>query len=148
MVCYCYCYWVIDLLRGLSRARGSASGHQSAITHTDICSRTNAKAGSKSWEECQWHGTMVFRMGRGIQIRYRCLLTSVRYVANVAFISARSCWGPCENVTLFFFSHMKTEEGIGGISITQPQKEALPGRYWVHQWCMLSCPCARWDSTE
>jgi hypothetical protein len=32
--CYCYCYWGIALLRGLSRARGRASGHQSAITHT------------------------------------------------------------------------------------------------------------------
>jgi hypothetical protein len=31
--CYCYCHWVIDLLRGLSRARGSVSGHQSASTH-------------------------------------------------------------------------------------------------------------------
>ncbi len=47
---YSYCYWGIVLLRGLSQARGRASGHQSAFTHTFICSRTTAKAGSESGE--------------------------------------------------------------------------------------------------
>jgi hypothetical protein len=49
--CTCFCYWGIVLRWGLSWAGDRASGHQSAITHTVICSRTKARKffGKPTW---------------------------------------------------------------------------------------------------
>jgi hypothetical protein len=46
---YCYCYWGVTFSEGIfsGRAGVRAPEHQSAITHTDICSRNTGDSGPR-----------------------------------------------------------------------------------------------------